>query len=115
MKTWNDRTLLTRENPFLFPGSDQILLSFRLGRDEAGSIFIHTSLRKEGEDEQQTIHEQSILIADYTANIESAFNFDIQVARRIEISEKIIAAAYAATKTSNIEQRFPVTRIRNVG
>lgn len=114
VKSWNDKVLLEREDFFLFPGSDQILLSFRLERSDAGLIVVHTS--KLGEEIARVLlSENSLLIADYSANLENLLNFDVRLAKRVEVAAADLARAFETVRNNEEEQDFKPTRVRDVG
>jgi hypothetical protein len=112
--TWNDQILVEREDFFLFPGSDQVLLSFRLERVCDGLALIHTT--KLGDElSRVVVAEKSLLIADYSANMENLFNFDVRLAKRIEITAADLRRIADAVLQQNKEQVFKPSRVRDVG
>ena len=109
--TFNDVVLIDREDTFCFPGNDQVLLSFRVeARDTGGHVLVHTD--KLGvELVRHELHDTDSLVADYTANIENFFNFDVRLAKRSEIFGKSWAALAIP---GDQEREFPLDRIRHV-
>ena len=112
--TWNDQLLLEREDFFLFAGSDQVLLSFRLEQADAGLVLVHTN--KVGEEKPRvSVADNSVLIADYSANLKNLFNFDVKLAKRVEITAEDLRRAAATVRQRNEEQVFRPSRVRDVG
>ena len=112
--TWDDVILLEREDFFLFPGSDQVLLSFKLERGDSGILLLHTS--KLGKELARVpLSEESCVIADYSANLENLLNFDVRLAKRVEVTTETLARALDAVQRNNEEQQFMPSRVRNVG
>jgi hypothetical protein len=113
--TFDDVPLLEREDFFLFPGTDQILVTFGLAEATQEDAVVLKKLSKLGEVESEIIlHEKDRLICDYSANIENFFNFDVAVARRVEVTGASLKAFAAATSPGSPERRFPVDRVRSV-
>ncbi len=112
--TWNDQVLLERQDFFLFPGSDQVLLSFQIERSDTGLVLIHTS--KLGDPLSSIpLSDRSILIADYSANLENFFNFDIKLAKRVEIIASRLSEIFETIEHDKQEQDFSPSRVRDVG
>jgi hypothetical protein len=109
--TLQDTTLDEEENMFLFPGTDQVLLSFRVEVDGSQLVLIHTD--KVGADLARfPIADQDRLITDYIANVENLFNFDIRLAKRAELKGTTIRTM---AQLREKEQELPLDRIRDVG
>ena len=114
--TLNDVLLLEREDFFLFPGTDQILVSFRLAEAAENDSVLLTKVDKLGTAESvTTLETRDRLICDYSATIQNFFNFDVAVARRVEVSGASLRALASETRQSNFKRRFPVDRVRNIG
>ena len=112
--TWNDHLLVEREDFFLFPGSDQVLLAFGLDRDAKGIVLVHTD--KLGvEQSRHRVSERGVLIADYSANLENVLSFDVKLAKRAEFAAARLAEIYDSVVQHNVEQSFQPTRVRDVG
>ena len=110
--TFEDTVLVEREDTFCFPGTDQVLLSFRLVSPDPGRYaLVHTN--KIGEElSRYDLTEADSLIADYTATIENFFNFDVRLAKRSEL----FSASWASLANPGVEEgQFPLDRIRDVG
>ena len=61
------------------------------------------------------VQDEANLIADFVANLENWFGFDISVARRVEITGARLRELVNAIHMSNVEQQFEVSRVRDVG
>jgi hypothetical protein len=109
--TFEDQTLLERDDFFLFPGTDQVLLSFRIERDPEGFVLVHTD-KMGNEKSRLAVTRDDQLIVDYTANIENFFNFDIRLAKRA-ILRGVSLEALADPGTD--ESEFELDEIREVG
>lgn len=116
--TLDDREILHREDMVLFPGTDQILLSFMLGTrphtaaPETVTLRITTKL---GTARQAIdLAPSDRLICDYTATIRNFLNFDIMTGKRVEINATSLFAMLAAIQQDDHEREFPVNRIRNI-
>jgi hypothetical protein len=56
------------------------------------------------------------VVCDYSANVKNLFNFDIKVAKRVEITAKTMVRILTELQSSQTrERRFSLDRIRNVG
>lgn len=121
--TWRDRMLIVRDDFFLFPGSDQILLAFQLHRNR-GQLELTLSPPRDDVHEQGAtpaqpvqVENHSKVIVDYVANIENLLNFDVRMARRIELDANTLSTAYAEVIRNDVEQRIvlPKSALRDVG
>ena len=113
--TFQDDALVERKDFFLFPGTDQVLLSFKLELTAADTLsFSHTD--KLGKVNRVfEIDGKAVLIADFSAHVQNRFNFDISVARRVEVRGSRLIEIARAVGADNTEQSFEVSRIREVG
>jgi hypothetical protein len=110
--TLDDQVLIDRQDTFCFPGTDQVLVSFRVERSETGGyVFVHTN-KLGAELGRFDVGPLDSLIADYTANIENFFNFDVRVAKR---SEMFGQSWPRLAEASDVEQQFDLDRVREVG
>jgi hypothetical protein len=111
--TWIDTDLADREDFFLFPGSDQVLVSFKL--EEEGDVLNFVLTDKLGvETSRMPLSIRKKLISDYSATVRNMLNFNIQVAKRVEIKEDKFREIYQTIKSNNAEQVFGVSRVRDV-
>ena len=109
--TFEDKTLLEREDFFLFPGTDQVLLSFRVERSASALVLVHTDkLGNPISRYDVTPHDR--LIVDYTANVENFFNFDIRLAKRAVLRGESFEAL---ASPGGAEGEFPLDEVRDVG
>ena len=83
--TFHDVEVLCREELFLFPNSDQVMLSFQLKALEEDISLIVTD--KVGNQLQDAVSIKSFdkIICDYSAAIQNFLDFDIQVEKRVVI------------------------------
>ena len=90
--TLSDTDVLEASDTFLFPGTDQILLSFQLDENEDGDMLVvHTD--KLGEKVEERIFEdETKLVVDYEANLENWFNFKKNGVRKMGSSLRLTLA-----------------------
>ena len=108
--TFEDQVLLERDDYFLFPGADQVLLSFSVERVPEGLVLIHTD-KLGNEANRFSVTRDHRLIVDYTANIENFFNFDVRLARRTQLYGASIEALVAP---GDREKEFSLDEIREI-
>lgn len=115
VSTLVDETLVEREDFFLFPGYDQILLCFEIkGENKDDLSFVHTD--KLGKPVKEIpLQEVDVLISDYTANVENYFNFDIKLGKRVIIDKAALISYWTKIKLSNVEGRIDGYKILDVG
>ena len=100
----DDTHFLAREDFFLFPGADQILVAFKLRRTGTEIQFVPTSVV--GEDrEPLSLAGEPLLICDFTATIEMRFNFDYHIAKRLTIDIAALIAACTDKTLGHLEPR----------
>jgi len=113
--TFDDEALLQQEDFFLFPGTDQILVCFRLETGpKSESVFVHTD-KLGTEIRRFKVDDKSILVSDFAGTLENLLNFDIAVARRVEITGARLKEIAKTIVMDNVEQQFDVSRVREVG
>lgn len=113
-----DETLITGDEMVLFPGTDQILLGFRLLQDEDGikdGYVILEHGRGSSGTGQLAIKVQASdrLVCDYSATIQNFFNFNVQVGKHIEINGMSLFSMLVETQIANLEQSFQLGQVRN--
>jgi hypothetical protein len=115
VKTFDDIELLVRSDFFLLPGTDQILVQFKLERDDKGiPNFIHTD--KLGNEISRTpFHEFERLISDYVATVHNFFHFNMKLQKRVTISRNDLIRMLVTIEHENYEREFAVSKIVNVG
>jgi hypothetical protein len=110
--TYQDDVLLGREDFFLFPGNDQVLVSFNLDGGDDDLCFVLTD--KLGQEKKRVpLEDFDRLICDYVATVENILNFDIKLAKRAEMKSSTLGTIWKELKGQ--ECSFPIDRIRNVG
>ncbi|MFZ5494785.1 MAG: hypothetical protein ACOZE5_05540 [Verrucomicrobiota bacterium] len=113
--TFMDQILVEQEEMFVFPGSDQVLVSFRLELSPSGkSQFVFTD--KLGVS-KQTFETDSFdkLVCDYVANVENLLNFDIKLGKRVELKTETLKILLTEIQADpDTERSFPVDRVREV-
>ena len=109
--TFEDQILLERDDFFLFPGTDQVLLSFRIERGSQGLELVHTD-KLGREQSRHHVTPENLLVVDYTANIENFFNFDVRLAKRAILHGR----SFEALADPGIDEKeFKVDEVREVG
>ncbi len=113
--TFQDEHLVEREDFFLFPRVDQVLVCFRLESDDNGRVgFIHTD-KLGNAIKTFDVDDNTLIVSDFTANVENLFNFDIAIARRVEITGARLMEIAEAIQTAGDEQEIDVSRVRTIG
>ena len=93
-----------REDFFLFPGGDQILVAFKLRRVDGQVVLIPTSVV--GIDrEPLPIGDGATLVCDFTANIEMRFNFDYKISKRATVNLDALVAECPAEANGHLAPR----------
>jgi len=110
-----DEVLVKGEDFFLFPGTDQTLVSFRLERGASDSMYFVFSDKLGKEKKRFPLDDFDKLVCDYTANLENPFNFDIKMGKRAEVTSESLVKIFAQISDHRIKQdtRFPLD-IRDV-
>ncbi len=116
--TLDDQPILSREDMVLFPGTDQILLSFSLGTrphtTAPGTVTLRITSKLGAIQQAIDLAPSDRLICDYTAIIHNFLNFDIMTGKRVEIDATSLAFMLAAVWQTDHEREFPVDRTRNI-
>jgi hypothetical protein len=108
-----DNKILLSESFFLFPRTDQILLSFCLQLENRKVVFIQTD--KLGNPEKSiALEDFDKLICDYSATVQNFFNFTVPVARRVELKSTTLLKMYDVVQSLKDEKQFEIDRVRNV-
>lgn len=112
--TIQDQPLVNNDSFFLFPGIDQILVAFKLEKDDEGRLFfIHTGILGD-ENAQIPVSDEDTLIVDYVANLENWFNFDVKLSKRAELTGESMRKIYSEIGLGNREKCFSISRVRVV-
>ena len=97
----DDVEVVRREDFFLFPGGDQILVAFKLRRVDGHVMLIPTSVV--GADrEPLPVGDGATLVCDFTANIEMRFNFDYRMAKRATVNLDALVAECPAEPNGHL-------------
>jgi len=80
-----DTLLLKREDLFLFPGNDQILICFRIEGENIDNLEFVVTDKLGKEKERYPLSSFDRLTSNYTANIENIFNFDITLGKQSQL------------------------------
>ena len=76
--TLQDEELLQREDFYLFPGTDQLLLCFRLEERNESLQLIQTD--RLGKRQREVILlDGDRVVCDYAAKLQNRFNFDVEI------------------------------------
>ena len=110
--THHDKVLIEDSDFFLFPGNDQVVLSFDLKNDKNLELVHTDKLGKELS--AMIVEKNSVIVADFTATVNNYFNFDVHISKRAEINCQQLMNAYSAIQKNNQEQQFLISRIRVV-
>jgi len=113
--TFDDEHLFACDDFFLFPGTDQTLLSFNLkGEHDEEVNFVQTDkLGRELRDIR--LKDFDCLICDYSATIQNFFNFNIKLAKRVELKASSLREMWRAIQANDTEGRFKIDQIRDIG
>jgi hypothetical protein len=114
-----DRPVLANEDMVLFPKTDQILLSFNLrdnnnASQETRPLVLVVTDKTGSENSSVPLSLEDRLLCDYTATIHNPFSFNVQTGKRVEIDGDRILEIYEEVKKANVEQRFTLSRVRNI-
>ena len=96
--TFYDTDILYREELFVFPNSDQTMLSFQLQGDKEDNIdFVITDKLGNKIQNEISIKNFEKLICDYSATVENFFNFDVQIEKRVVIQSSSLVKMWQET------------------
>ncbi len=112
--TLHDDILSDRRDFFLFPGTDQILLSFQIQGDSEGSLSFVVTDKLGHELNRVPIVSFGKLICDYNATVNNPLNFRIKLAKRVEIEAASLKSFWRQIQKENVEQEFALDRVREV-
>ena len=92
-----------------------MLVSFQISGSKPDNLsFVLTD--KLGKEKQKIkLADFDRIISYYFATIENLFNFDIKLAKQIEINSSRLVEIWKELQVNSHEQRFEVSRIRDVG
>jgi hypothetical protein len=115
VKTFVEDVLIDREDFFLFPGNDEIIISFRLETSQSGGADFIVTNKLGAEQRRIPLDSFDTLICDYSAYVKYFFDFGIKVAKRVELSSKTLGRIFAEIQKNPVEGSFDLDRIRHVG
>jgi hypothetical protein len=115
VSTLMDTLLMEQEDFFLFPGYDQVLVSFQLHKNDQGDMELLVTDKVGLGKMRKTLRENDLIVCDYKATIENIFNFNVQIQKRTEILYKSLESMLTSVEANNQEKKFTVDRVRNVG
>jgi len=113
--TFQDKILIDKDDFFLLPGNDQVLICFNItGEHNSKMKFVNTDKFGKTIDEFDFENFDQI-ISDYTANIENLLNFDIKISKRVIFNKKDLFEYWKLTNANNVEQRLDCKKIIDIG
>jgi len=112
--TLQDDLLVEREDFFVFPGTDQILLCFQLQGDVPDSLFFVLTDKLGVEKARFPLSSFQKVICDYTATLNNSLNFNVKLAKRAELKTESIIRMWREIRKNNVESDFKLDRIREV-
>jgi len=115
--TFYDIEILCKEEFFVFPNSDQTMLSFQLhGTEEENIAFVVTDKLGNKVGDGMPIKSFEKLICDYSATIDNFFNFDVKVEKRVVIESSSLARMWNETRLGcDSFKAFEVDYVLNPG
>lgn len=112
--TYVDEILHQRDDFFLFPGVDQVLVAFRIeGASEDSLEFVSTDVLG-GERKRLPLAEFRILVCDYEATVKNLFNFDVRLGKRTEVTAESLREAWKSLHKNPGERQFAIDRVLSV-
>jgi len=92
-----------------------VLLTFRLESAQEDNIdFILTN--KLGKEKKRiSLSKFDRIISCYTANVENILNLDIKIGKQAEIKTTSLIRIWKSIQEEDVESRFEIDRIRDVG
>lgn len=110
--TFDDTVVTGATHFFLFPGNDQVLLSFRFEVIDERLSFAHTDKLGRRLRALELVGGES-LVVDYTATIRNTLNFNMRIAKRAEVDLMGLMQSWRDS-SYKVEQRFEFDLIRAV-
>jgi hypothetical protein len=112
--TYVDEILHQREDFYLFPGVDQVLVAFRIvGSSENTLEFVSTDVLG-NERKRVPLGEFQRLICDYEATVKNLFNFDVKLGKRAEVTSDSLCEAWKLLRKDPGEREFPISKVLSV-
>jgi len=113
--TIQDEILIEREDFFLFAGTDQVLINFQVRGEHADDLVFVMTDKLGNELKSVRLDSFERLVCDYVAMLNNRFNFNVKLAKRVELQARSLANIWSELREDNVERSFEVDRIRNVG
>jgi len=113
--TFVDATLLEKDDFFLFPGTDQVLLCFRIEGKSKNELMLIVTDKLGQEQQKMPLSSFDRVICDYTSTLNNLFNFNVRLSKRAEIKSSTFTSLWERIQTNNEEDSFDIDRVRNVG
>jgi hypothetical protein len=107
--------LVEREDLFLFPGTDQILLCFQLHGDTPDALSLVVTDKLGHKLKRIPLSDFRKVICDYSGTLNNRFNFNVKLAKRAELNAESLIGMWRDLRHSNIERNFELDLIRDVG
>jgi hypothetical protein len=115
VKTLLDDVLSEREDFFVFPGTDQILINFRIEGDSPGDLFFVVTDKLGAEKKRVSLNDFDRLICDYVATLNNVLNFNVRLQKRAELGKTSMVQFWTQIRTGTHEREFSLDRVRDVG
>ncbi len=117
MGTLDDKLLLSRTDFFVFPGVDETILCFTLEASDDDITAVNlVQTDKLGEPFCSIpLSQIDRLICDYVATIQNYFNFNVRIAKRVELRSESLMGLWRAVGHNNREGQHSFDRVRHVG
>jgi hypothetical protein len=112
--TFQDETLIDKEDFFLFPGTDQILICFKILGNEQDKLKFSQTDKLGNILKEIPFSEFECVISDYVAKIENYLNFDVKIAKRVILTNVDFINFWNSIQVKNIETKFQCSEIIDV-
>lgn len=112
--TYLDDTIHEKEDFFLLPQNDLILIGFKIDKSDNQSLhFVVTD--KIGRSVREIPFDCfDMLIVEYIANIKNKFNFDVKIAKQIVLKKNEFEMYWQSVSNSNHEQKIHLSSIISI-
>lgn len=114
VSTLDEVIIVDSEDFFLFPGYDQIILSFQLESIQGKVFFTHTN-KLGKEHDSFDINNIDRVVCDYMAQIDNKFHFDLSIGKRVSISKNELKNFLDLISKNDVEQHMNLNDIYSVG
>lgn len=113
--TYEETMLIAQEELFLFPGNDQILICFRIEGTTVENLEFVVTNKLGKEKERYALSSFDRLISSYTAKMENILNFDVQIAKQVQLYVSDMEKIWGKICEKNVEKQYKLSRIKSVG